>query len=145
MGISTLGGGKRNHDTHCTGCSGDLLKFFKKSFYLYICKLLLTQPLCNGILCPTQPNDKAENMLYFVTGRKVLCYDVYQCKCTTQLSGRCALLPAHRAHQGLPQSWWEGFPLQQGGEKKRLYVPLLLPNKSWEFIFTLANYVPKTT
>lgn len=24
-----------------------------------------------------------------------------------------------------------------------LYVPLL-PNKSWEFIFTLANYVPKT-
>lgn len=32
------------------------------------------------------------------------------------------------------------LPLQWGGEKKGLYVP----NKSWEFIFTLANYLPKT-
>lgn len=36
------------------------------------------------------------------------------------------------------------LPLQWGGEKKGLYVPFLLPNKSWEFIFTWANYLPKT-
>lgn len=34
--------------------------------------------------------------------------------------------------------------LQPGGDEGGLDVPFLLPDKSCEFIFTLANHVPKT-
>lgn len=34
VGISTLGGGKRNDDTHSVGRSGDLLKLKKKKIFL---------------------------------------------------------------------------------------------------------------
>lgn len=85
-------------------------------------------------------------MLYFVTWRKVLSYNVYQWKYTMQLSGYW-----HGEDVLFFQPTGQGRDCHRAGEtssavgrREGLYVPFLLPNKSWEFIFTLANYPPKT-
>lgn len=92
-------------------------------FYLCVCKLLLTQQLCKGILC--------------VTWRKELSW--MGCGVDVPHGGA---VPDPRARRGPGRPAGKGgpCPLQEG--RKGFLCPSLLSNWSWEFVFALAKYVP---
>lgn len=95
-----------------------------QSFYLYICKLLLSQQLCKWML--------------LVTWREELSWR--GCGVDVPMEELCL---THR-HGRDWQSCWQGPPLPSAGGKKGILCPSLLSNKSWEFVFALAKYVPTT-
>lgn len=143
VGIGTLGGRKRNHDTRCHRLFRRPTEFFLQIFISTSANFCLPGHCVMG--CCLQHNQMMKQGICWTLSLGGKCsvttcigVNVPRSYLGTSLEKMCcSSSPQGTAELG------ERLPLRRGGEKKRL-LPLLLPNKSCEFIFTLANYVAKT-